>query len=167
MEEKAPSRSKSQASGTSSPCSKRLSMLTARFSRIGSTRLIMEGAQCCSISTFTISGTFCGTRCLKENLVGSFEAAVMQVAAAARDARRAGSGTTLENSSPGDHVGHGLAERAVELVGGLKWSATARCRTVHATEWLIRKTWCLGHQPSGVRLHAKGLVEPLESLDAS
>ena len=38
------------------------------------------------------------------------EPAVMQVAAAVRDARRAGSVTTLETSAPGDHAGNGLAE---------------------------------------------------------
>ena len=47
------------------------------------------------------------------------EPAVMQVAAAVRDARRAGSVTTLETSAPGDHAGNGLAERAVGLVGGM------------------------------------------------
>ena len=46
------------------------------------------------------------------------EPAVMQVAAAARNARKAGSVTTLETSAPGDHAGNGLAERAVSLVGG-------------------------------------------------
>ena len=45
------------------------------------------------------------------------EPAVMQVAAAVRDARRAGSVTTLETSAPGDHAGNGLAERVVGLVG--------------------------------------------------
>ena len=45
--------------------------------------------------------------------------AVMQVAAQVRDARRARSVTTLETSAPGDHAGNGLAERAVELVGGM------------------------------------------------
>ena len=29
-----------------------------------------------------------------------------------------GSLTTTEKSAPGDHAGHGLAEREVELVGG-------------------------------------------------
>ena len=47
------------------------------------------------------------------------EPALMQVAAAVRDARRAGSVTTLETSAPGDHAGNGLAERAVGLVGGM------------------------------------------------
>ena len=47
------------------------------------------------------------------------EPAVMQVAAAVRDARRAGSVTTLETSAPGDHAGNGLVERAVGLVGGM------------------------------------------------
>ena len=41
------------------------------------------------------------------------EPAVMQVAAAITDARRAGSVTTLETSAPSDHAGNGLAERAV------------------------------------------------------
>ena len=45
--------------------------------------------------------------------------AVIQVAAAVRDARRAGSVTTLETSAPGDHAGNGLAERAVGLVSGM------------------------------------------------
>ena len=47
------------------------------------------------------------------------EPLVMQLAAAVRDARRAGSVTTLETFAPGDHVGNGLAERAVGLVGGM------------------------------------------------
>ena len=47
------------------------------------------------------------------------EPAVMQVAAAVRDARRARSVTTLETSAPGDHAGNGLAEGAVGLVGGM------------------------------------------------
>ena len=47
------------------------------------------------------------------------EPAVMQVAAAVRDARRAGSVTTLETFAPGDHAGNGLAEIAVGLVGGM------------------------------------------------
>ena len=47
------------------------------------------------------------------------EPAVMQVAAAVKDARRAGSVTTLETSAPGDHAGNGLAQRAVGLVGGM------------------------------------------------
>ena len=47
------------------------------------------------------------------------EPAVMQVAGAVRDARRAGSVTILETSAPGDHAGNGLAERAVGLVGGM------------------------------------------------
>ena len=47
------------------------------------------------------------------------EPAVMQFAAAVRDARRPGSVTTLETSAPGDHAGNGLAERAVGLVGGM------------------------------------------------
>ena len=37
------------------------------------------------------------------------EPVVMQVAAPVRDARRAGSVTTLETSAPGDHAGNGLA----------------------------------------------------------
>ena len=44
------------------------------------------------------------------------EPAVMHVAAAGRNARRAGSVTTLETSASGDHAGNGLAERAVGLV---------------------------------------------------
>ena len=52
------------------------------------------------------------------------EPAVMQVVAAARDARRAGSVTTLEASAPGDHAGNGLAERAVGLVGA--WCGHSR-----------------------------------------
>ena len=58
------------------------------------------------------------------------EPAVMQVAAAVRDARRARSGTTLETSAPGDHAGNGLVERAVGLVGGMvmSLSSTAKCR---------------------------------------
>ena len=47
------------------------------------------------------------------------EPAVMQVAAAVRVARRAGSVTTLETSAPGDHAGNGLAERAVGLIDGM------------------------------------------------
>ena len=47
------------------------------------------------------------------------EPAVVQVAAAVRDARRARSVTNLETSAPGDHAGNGLAERAVGLVGGM------------------------------------------------
>ena len=47
------------------------------------------------------------------------EPAVMQVAAAVRDAIMAGSVTTLENSALGNHAGSGLAERAVGLVGGM------------------------------------------------
>ena len=47
------------------------------------------------------------------------EPAVMQVAAAVRDARSAGSVTTLETSVLADHGGNGLAERAVGLVGGM------------------------------------------------
>ena len=47
------------------------------------------------------------------------EPAVMQVAAAVRYARRAGSVTTLDTSALGDHAGNGLAERAVGLVGGM------------------------------------------------
>ena len=42
-----------------------------------------------------------------------------QVAAAVRDARRAGSVTTLKTSAPSDHAGNGLAERAVGQVGGM------------------------------------------------
>ena len=45
--------------------------------------------------------------------------AMMQVAAAVRDARRAGSVTTLETSAPGAHDGNGLVKRAVRLVGGM------------------------------------------------
>ena len=41
------------------------------------------------------------------------EPALIQVAAAVRVARRAGSVTTLESSAPGDYAGNGLAERAV------------------------------------------------------
>ena len=45
------------------------------------------------------------------------EPAVMQVAAAVRDARRAGSVTTLETSARSDPAGNGLAERALGLIG--------------------------------------------------
>ena len=44
------------------------------------------------------------------------EPAVMQVPAEVRDARRAGSVTTLETFAPSDHAGIGLAERAAGLV---------------------------------------------------
>ena len=44
---------------------------------------------------------------------------MMQVAAAVRDARRAGSVSTLETSAPGAHDGNGLVKRAVRLVGGM------------------------------------------------
>ena len=62
------------------------------------------------------------------------EPAAMQVSEAVRDARRAGSLTTLEISGPGDHAGHGLAETSG--TGGVAWSghsrinlsSTARCR---------------------------------------
>ena len=47
------------------------------------------------------------------------EPSIMQVAAAARDARRPGTITTLENSVPGDHAGNGTAERVVGLVAGM------------------------------------------------
>ena len=47
------------------------------------------------------------------------EPALMQVAAAMRDARRAGSVTSLETSAPSDHAGYDLAEKAVRLVGGM------------------------------------------------
>ena len=62
---------------------------------------------------------------------------MMQVAAAVRVARRAGSVTTLETSAPGAHAGNGLAERAVGLVGGtgrtlkkeLKFVCEMQCNT--------------------------------------
>ena len=47
------------------------------------------------------------------------ETAVTQVAPAVRDARGAGSVTTLVYFAPGDHAGHGLAERGVGLVGDM------------------------------------------------
>ena len=47
------------------------------------------------------------------------EPAVIQVAAAVRDAGRTGALTTLETSAPRDHAENGLAERAVGLVGGV------------------------------------------------
>ena len=43
----------------------------------------------------------------------------MQVAAEERDARKTRSVTNSETSTPSDHARHGLAERAVELVGGM------------------------------------------------
>ena len=83
VEEKEPSRSKFKGNGTSSPCRRRLSMLTTSFSQIGSTWPIMEGVQYCSTrtlsfltsrsnpSTFTVSGTI--YEVLKENRVGSYK----------------------------------------------------------------------------------------------
>ena len=48
------------------------------------------------------------------------EPAVTRVAAAVRDASRAGSVTTFwKHLRGGDHAGHGLAERAARLVGGM------------------------------------------------
>ena len=58
-------------------------------------------------------------RWLAKDLFNRGEPVVTQVAAAVRDARRAGSVTTLETPAPGDHTGNGLAERAVGLAGGM------------------------------------------------
>ena len=47
------------------------------------------------------------------------EPAVLQVAAVVTVARSVGFVATLYTSAPRDHAGHGLAERAVRLVGGM------------------------------------------------
>ena len=87
------------------------------------------------------------------------EPAVMQVAAAVRDARRAGSVTTLETSAPGDHAGNGLAERAVGLVGGmvrtLKNELEFNCQMQIPPE---SKTiaWMIGHAATLLNLDTVG-----------
>ena len=90
------------------------------------------------------------------------EPAVMQVAAAVRDASRAGSVTTLETSAPGDHAGNGLAERAVGLVGGtvrtLKKELELNCHVQIPPE---SKTiaWIIGHTATLLNLDTFGPVE--------
>ena len=78
VEERAPLRNKSQASGISSHCRKRLNTFTTRSSRFVSTLPTTEDARCSSIRTlsslmlrsnpciFTISGAYCQMRWLKE-----------------------------------------------------------------------------------------------------
>ena len=76
------------------------------------------------------------------------EPAVMQVASAVRDARRAGSVTTLETSARADHAGNGSIERPARLVGGtvrtLKNELEFNCQMQIQTE---SKTiaWTIGH----------------------
>ena len=86
VEEKAQLSSKSQASGMSSHCKKRLSVSTTRFSRTRSTWPTTEDTQCSSTrtlcspmsrsnpSTFTIPGAYCQIRWLKETHAGSHKA---------------------------------------------------------------------------------------------
>ena len=90
------------------------------------------------------------------------EPAVMQVAEAVRDARRAGSVTTLETSAKGDHAGNGLAERAVGLVGGmvrtLKNELEFNCQMQIQPE---SKTtaWIIGHATTLLNLDTVGSDE--------
>ena len=84
---------------------------------------------------------------------------MMQVAAAERDARRAGSVTTSGTSAPSDHAGHGLAERAVELEGGmvrtLKNELEFNCQMQIPPE---SKTiaWIIGHATTLLNLDTVG-----------
>ena len=88
------------------------------------------------------------------------EPAIMQVAAAVRDARREGSITTLETSAPGDHAGNGIAERAVSQVTGL--IRTLRAEVEYNTKATLKpesKTlaWIVNHAACLYNLDAVGL----------
>ena len=89
---------------------------------------------------------------MKVSIRSDGEPSIMQVAEAVRDARRVGSVTTLETSAPGDHAGNGVAERAVETVGGLvrtlraelEYNTGQRLRPTSRTHaWIVHHAACL------------------------
>ena len=90
------------------------------------------------------------------------EPAVMQVASAVRDARRAGSVSTLETCAPGDHAGNGLAERPVRLVGGtvrtLKNELKFNCQ-IQIQQESKTIAWIIGHATPLLNLDTVGSDE--------